>query len=366
MEEKSKILIVNFSSAFGGGENSIIQLAGLLKSTYDIFFVYQNRSFEEYANEYKLFRINIGKFLTPLLPIKFVIAVVKLFSIIVTVKPDVVIANTKRAHFFMWIVNKVVKTKTINIFRDFQTSFFWHKKFSKSAVLNIYVSKMLSSHYNANEKSKTLYNIIGEVGNKSIKRIEDRDYIKVGAIGRFVRWKGYDVILKSISSLKKAKYPVNLEICGSLSNSKEEQEYLDTLKQMTIELDIVENVKFTSWINNVDQFICNCDFIISSSISSFGGPESFGRVILETWRNKRPIIASNCGGPKELITDRVDGLLFKEGDEEDLFDKLNSLMDDKELCKVIADGGYKTYSSKFNPQVIANQYKEVFESIIYE
>jgi glycosyltransferase involved in cell wall biosynthesis len=42
--------------------------------------------------------------------------------------------------------------------------------------------------------------------------------------------------------------------------------------------------------------------------------EAFGLVISEAWMFKRPVIASNAGGPAERITHDVDGLLFQLGD----------------------------------------------------
>src|SRR6266480_655251 len=42
--------------------------------------------------------------------------------------------------------------------------------------------------------------------------------------------------------------------------------------------------------------------------------ESFGLVISEAWMFKRPVIASNVGGPKERVSHGKDGLLFEVGD----------------------------------------------------
>ena len=42
--------------------------------------------------------------------------------------------------------------------------------------------------------------------------------------------------------------------------------------------------------------------------------EIFCLVISEAWSYRRPVIASNAGGPAERITHEVDGLLFDLGD----------------------------------------------------
>jgi len=50
--------------------------------------------------------------------------------------------------------------------------------------------------------------------------------------------------------------------------------------------------------------------------------EIFGLVISEAWMFKKPIIASNVGGPAERITHQVDGLLFQVGDARSLADAI--------------------------------------------
>ena len=46
--------------------------------------------------------------------------------------------------------------------------------------------------------------------------------------------------------------------------------------------------------------------------------EIFGLVISEAWMFKRPVIASNVGGPGERITHDKDGLLFEVADASSL------------------------------------------------
>src|SRR6202000_557105 len=50
--------------------------------------------------------------------------------------------------------------------------------------------------------------------------------------------------------------------------------------------------------------------------------EIFCLVISEAWMFKRPVIASNVGGPAERVTDGKDGLLFELGDARALADAM--------------------------------------------
>jgi len=62
-------------------------------------------------------------------------------------------------------------------------------------------------------------------------------------------------------------------------------------------------------------------------------PEPFGQVVIEGMAAGRPVIASAAGGPLEIITDEVDGLLFPSGDVVELAERLRRLADDPTLAE---------------------------------
>ncbi|MCP4457997.1 MAG: glycosyltransferase family 4 protein [Cytophagales bacterium] len=52
--------------------------------------------------------------------------------------------------------------------------------------------------------------------------------------------------------------------------------------------------------------------------------ETFGSVLLEAMACGKPVVASRCGGPSEIVTDEV-GLLCKNEDVEDLADAIKGM-----------------------------------------
>jgi glycosyltransferase involved in cell wall biosynthesis len=61
-----------------------------------------------------------------------------------------------------------------------------------------------------------------------------------------------------------------------------------------------------------------CRSVVVTSVSHSGGPETFGRSIIEAWAQGRPVVAFAAGGPRHLISHGDDGLLVPEGDEQAL------------------------------------------------
>jgi glycosyltransferase involved in cell wall biosynthesis len=66
--------------------------------------------------------------------------------------------------------------------------------------------------------------------------------------------------------------------------------------------------------------------------------EIFGLVISEAWMFKRPVIASNVGGPGERITHEKDGLLFEVADPSSLAYTIRRACGEEGLWQRLVDG----------------------------
>jgi glycosyltransferase involved in cell wall biosynthesis len=79
------------------------------------------------------------------------------------------------------------------------------------------------------------------------------------------------------------------------------------------------------------------------AIPSHGEP--FGRTIIEAWACDLPVVATNAGGPAELIESQKNGLLFETGNCDELAQKLHELMKDHDLTLRLKKEGCKSVQS---------------------
>lgn len=94
--------------------------------------------------------------------------------------------------------------------------------------------------------------------------------------------------------------------------------------------------------------------VLVTSISTEGGPESFGRSIIEAWAQGRPVIAFACGAPAQLIRHEVDGLLVDEGDAPGLADAIERLHRDPALADRLGRSGRERAERDFaTPRILA-------------
>ena len=85
-------------------------------------------------------------------------------------------------------------------------------------------------------------------------------------------------------------------------------------------------MRFLGWRQDTPDYVNAADICIHASVS----PEPFGLVILEAMVLGRPLIASNRGGPAEIITPEC-GLLFDADRPVELADHLATLAGDPGL-----------------------------------
>lgn len=96
------------------------------------------------------------------------------------------------------------------------------------------------------------------------------------------------------------------------------------LKETVYRNGLEEAVVFEGWQSNVHNMIVDSDIFVMTSDFE-GMPNS----LMEAMAMGFPVISSDCpaGGPAELITDGVNGMLFKVGDKHDLIQKIEYLLD---------------------------------------
>ena len=96
------------------------------------------------------------------------------------------------------------------------------------------------------------------------------------------------------------------------------------IKRKNVELLIVY---FTGTRRDVEDVIPSCDLLVLPSFS-----ESFGLVLIEALSCGKPVIGSDVGGIKEIITEDV-GLLIDPNDPSDLANAIDKVLSDDELME---------------------------------
>ena len=91
--------------------------------------------------------------------------------------------------------------------------------------------------------------------------------------------------------------------------------------------------------------------------------ETFGKTIVESYAHGRPVIASDLGSRRELVRHGETGLLFPEGDIQQLADAIEELSARADLAEKMGHAGWKMVKERHTPEAhydaLVNLYKRL-------
>jgi glycosyltransferase involved in cell wall biosynthesis len=191
--------------------------------------------------------------------------------------------------------------------------------------------------------------------------LEEGDYILF--VGRVSPEKGVHLLLKAFSYIAQESVHVKLAIVGPLTGSfsaSEASPYARAIVEYA-KRRIPGKVIFTGAVNRDELRVLysNALLLVLPSLA-----EAFPMVLLEAMASGIPPIGSTAGGIPDVITDGVNGLLFKRGDWKDLAIKMLTLINDETLRNKLATKARETAVKKYSWQVIASKIKEVYAAVL--
>lgn len=128
------------------------------------------------------------------------------------------------------------------------------------------------------------------------------DAFTIGVFGRLSRWKGQHVVLDALKLVP----GVHAVFVGDALFTGDDREYRSELMATASGSELAGRAHFLGFRDDIPELMQCMDAVVHASIE----PEPFGRVIVEGMFAARPVIASNEGGPKELILDGTTGILI--------------------------------------------------------
>lgn len=184
-----------------------------------------------------------------------------------------------------------------------EAKLYFNKKIqSKSVIIPNPIMENLPNRYEGERKKEIV----------SFSRIEPQKNIKM-TIDAFVRLSN--------------KYPdYILSIYGDGSMKNDLIKYVESIK-------FSDKIRFFSFKENIHELIVDKSMFISSS-----NYEGMSNSMLEALAIGLPSIVTDCpcGGSKEVIKNNINGILIKVGDENQLYENMKLIIDNKEFSKKLS------------------------------
>lgn len=178
-------------------------------------------------------------------------------------------------------------------------------------------------------------------------------------VGNVRPWKGQDVVLSALASLPREQC-ARLHVAFAGAVSAENAEYHASLEATVRESGLARQVSFLGSRADVPDLMSAADVVVHASRI----PEPFGIVVVEGLALGKPVLATHCGGPAEVLTPEC-GRLYDPADPAQLAALLATLIEDPSLRGTLGAGALSRaarYDVADTNRAIEGVYEALLES----
>ncbi|MBK7228041.1 MAG: glycosyltransferase family 4 protein [Ignavibacteriales bacterium] len=186
------------------------------------------------------------------------------------------------------------------------------------------------------------------------------DKIIIGTVGRLDSLKNQELLIDAAAILiNDKKLNLHFLIIGDETESITGKGYKRKLIEKSQQYGIEESISFIGFTKNIENYFDIMDIFVLPT-----DKESFGYVLIEAMAKGKPVIATNQGGPKEIIVENRNGYLIEPKNFIELSEKLSSLISDQELRIKMGQESKIITNEKFDVNVTIDNYIRLFNRVI--
>ncbi len=174
----------------------------------------------------------------------------------------------------------------------------------------------------------------------------------IGAIARLSPVKGFDTLLKTLPILSENFPQVQVLLVGDGPARPD-------LIRLAYELKVQDRVVISHLVEDtrIPLAVMDC-FVVPSH------REGFGLAMVEAMASGVPVVATNSGGPAEIIEDRESGLLIQPGDPQSLAEGVSALLNDPALRDRIVHAARARAQAQFDLKRVVKEVEQVYAGVL--
>jgi glycosyltransferase involved in cell wall biosynthesis len=353
--QKNILFIHHVSTFSGGAEKYLNDLVSVLDKKYKVFFISQEPGpLSEHLNRLGVF-LNFQKFPAFRKIKSFLskwIAVRKLVKFCSAHDIHLICSNCYRVTPYAVIAARALKIPSITIIHDFVSEEKLKNFHVFECDLLVTVSKSLSKEWGSSFKKKivTIYNgmniekFIQEANTGQSFREEYAIPVRnkiVGMVGNFAPVKMHKLFLEAMKIVTASFFDVTFVIVGDSLDVRNLS--LQDLRDEARKFGLEGKVIFTGNRSDVPNLLKSFDILVSPS-----SKESFGRVVMEAMAMGVAVVATDSGGPGEIIEDGLSGIIRPVGDAPRIAEAVLALLRDDQRRKELGEKGFLRIKEHFS------------------
>lgn len=176
---------------------------------------------------------------------------------------------------------------------------------------------------------------------------------RIAMVARLDPEKDVATLIRAVPSIVKQHPDAKILIIG---DGRERS----SLEALVSELKVSDNVFFLGECNEVPALLAQCEIGVLVPNRN----EGLSNTILEYMAAGLPVVATDCGGNRELVDDGTTGYIVPLDASESVANRLNLLLSDKEKSYAIGAAGRALVEARHQPEVIAARFAELYHRVV--
>ena len=363
------ILIIENSVSFTGAFKSIFHFCKELKDEFNFVFALPENATHTHlleAEKFEFLFLNFLELSYSLSSIKYPLILckntAKLMSVIKAKNINIVHVNDIYNMLGCTLKTLNPSIKVIYHVRLLKNSYIRHLypffllTVKRMADQIICVSKAVKNDAGHSNKAIVVYDFIPQ-HEKHPKKIilKNTSCLNLLYVGKFVRGKGQHFGLQALLKVKNKLPAIQYTMVGENTNNSYYQELCKIIKENKLS----KTITIKGFVEDVEKEMKTADIVLNFSES-----ESFSMVCLEAQMYGVPIIASDCGGPTEIIAHGETGLIVPNRNINKMTEAILLLANDYTLRKKLSLNGRRRARKIFNKNQTINKLREVYYSLL--
>ncbi|WP_439557336.1 glycosyltransferase family 4 protein [Dyadobacter sp.] len=223
---------------------------------------------------------------------------------------------------------------------------YWARKADTIICISQSIREVRLVQGKVDTRSVIIYNgLVGSDMAQTPRSLANRTSV-ISIIGVINRAKNQLVAIKALRQLLRSGKRLTLHIAGDINDP----EYYGELKTYIQQENLSEYVRFLGFVKDIKTVIAESDVTLMCSRM-----EAFGRVTVESMMYGVPVVAFASAGSSEIIENGKTGLLYT-GEEDDLAEKIDKILSDPVLYKVISENALNHVAKNFTVSSYADNF----------
>jgi glycosyltransferase involved in cell wall biosynthesis len=191
-----------------------------------------------------------------------------------------------------------------------------------------------------------------------------RRRVLLGVVAQLSPWKGQDTAIEALGALQREGIDAQLLLIGSAkfverATRFDNEAYVSALHELATREGVAERVSWLGEREDVPALIRALDVLLLPSWE-----EPFGRALIEAMALEVPVIATDVGGPPEIVCEGREGLLLPPREPARWASAIARLVEDPGLAAQMGRAGRERAQQQFTTERHARATLDVYERAI--